>query len=137
MTASRSDSGAVLFRSQRSHRIDASGATRWEETGEERRSGEQQTCADERQWIGRTDVIQDLGQNTPCTQRKKETDADSKSRLQGALSHDERKDVTPVCAQCHADSNFAGPTRDSIRFHAVNADDREQQSDTPERAKQH
>src|SRR5207249_5689271 len=84
--------------SQRCHRIHTSGATRRQETSKKRRTSEHQACADERQRIGRTYLVQDFGQDPPCTQRKNKSDADGKSRLHCCLSHDKAEYVAPMCS---------------------------------------
>src|SRR5215469_1592145 len=57
-----------LFRSKRLYGVHASGAVGWEETGKKRRAREHQSCSNERQWIARTYVVQDFGQNASCSQ---------------------------------------------------------------------
>ena len=65
-TLSRNSS--PLLGSQRRHRIHASGAVGREETSKKRRTREHQSCGNKRQRIARTYVIQDFGQDAPCSQ---------------------------------------------------------------------
>ena len=58
----------ALFGSQCRHRIHTSGAVGREETSKQRSAREHQSCGNERQRIGRTDVIQDFGQDAPYSQ---------------------------------------------------------------------
>src|SRR5262249_51409030 len=57
-----------LFRSKRRYGVHASGAVRREKTSKKRRAREHESCSNERQWIARTYVIQDFGQNASCGQ---------------------------------------------------------------------
>jgi hypothetical protein len=47
----------------------------------------------------------------------------SESRLHRALSHNEARIRPPMCAQGHADADFAGPACHGISFHTINTDD--------------
>ena len=58
----------ALFGSQRCHRIHPGGAARREETSKKRSDREHQACADERQRIGWTYLIQDFRQDAPCSE---------------------------------------------------------------------
>src|SRR3954466_10598150 len=121
MEVNRIDS--PLLRSQRRYRVHASGAVCREETSKKRRTGEHQGCDNKCQGIARTYVIQDFGQNAPCSEGKKKTCANCERCLHCALSHDEPKHVTLTCAQGHANTNFACPARHRISFYAINTDD--------------
>ncbi len=52
--------------------------------------------------------------------------------MQRTLSHNERENIAALRTECHADADFPRAARDRIRFHAVNADDCEQQGDSAE-----
>src|SRR5262245_58006892 len=90
-----------LLGSQCLNWIYASGAVGWEETSKKRRTREHQSCGKECQRIARAYVIQDFGQDAPCSQRKKKAGTNCKSRLHRALSHAQSQHIAPMCSPGH------------------------------------
>ena len=77
-------------------------------------------------------MIEEAAQQLPDGEREAETGEEGEGGLENALFHDQLEDVARMGADGHADAEFLGAAGDGVGFHAVDADDGEEEGHTAE-----
>lgn len=121
-----------LFRAQRGHRADPSGAAGGEPGGEQGGDGEGEGSKGEGDRIERADFVEHAAQNFAGAGGEEQADHDAAQEHDGAFAHDHAQNGAGLRAESHANPNLARPSRNGIRFHAVKTDDSKTQREAAE-----